>query len=182
MLVGKKCILRALEPKDADELIKYVNDWEVRQYLQVFIPLTKTDEINFIENVRTQMIALKEFVFGIEVIPEKKLVGTTGLHKVDWKNKNAEFGIAIWNKNYWGKGIGTEATQLLLKYAFEELGFHRIYLRVFGFNLRAIKCYEKVGFKQEGILRETLWRDGKWHNTIIMGILEHEYRELYMKK
>ena len=97
--------------------------------------------------------------------------------KVDWKNRNAELGIAIWKKDYWGKGYGADAIKTLLKYAFHELNLHKVYLRVYDFNKRAIRCYEKAGFKKEGILREVFWRNGKWHDTILMGILQSEFEQ-----
>lgn len=74
-----------------------------------------------------------------------------------------------------GQGIGRDAFELLLNYAFNELNFHRLSLRVFSFNRRAITLYKKLGFKEEGIMREAFYRSGQWHDIHMMGILKGEY-------
>lgn len=102
-------------------------------------------------------------------------IGLTSLISIDVKNRNAELVIDIGEPDYWGKGYGQEALGLLLRYAFMELNLHRISLRVFDFNTRAIKLYDKLGFKQEGISREFLFRNGAWHHVIHMGLLQSEY-------
>lgn len=177
LLAGEKCILRALEPNDAKVLSKIVNNWEVRKFLAQFLPFTEEDELAFINFARERMKAQTDFIFGIEHKTDKLLIGTISLNKVDWKNRHAELGIAIWNPNYWNKGIGTDAINVLLKYAFDELGLHKVYLRVFEFNKRAIRCYEKIGFKIKGTFRDDLWRDGKYYNSLYMDILDYEFRK-----
>lgn len=108
-------------------------------------------------------------------------IGITSLVQIDRKNRNAECIIDIGDKEYWGKGYGTEALSLLLDYAFSEMNLHRVSLQVFAFNLKAISMYRKIGFKQEGILREFLFREGAWHDLIQMGILKHEYNGKKLK-
>ncbi len=90
-------------------------------------------------------------------------------------NHNAEFGIVIWNKQYWDQGLGAEATQLLLKYAFEQLNLNRVGLQVFAFNDRAIAMYNKVGFQQVGKLRKSVFRDGSYHDELLMDILREDW-------
>jgi diamine N-acetyltransferase len=104
-------------------------------------------------------------------------IGITSLVRIDTANRNAECIIDIGEKEYWGQGYGAEALRLLLRYAFLELGLHRVCLRVFSFNTRAIRLYKKLGFQEEGRLRESLFRSGQWHDTLIMAILEHEFRQ-----
>ncbi|WP_019422603.1 GNAT family N-acetyltransferase [Paenibacillus profundus] len=104
-------------------------------------------------------------------------IGITSLISIDFKNRNAELIIDIGEPDYWGKGYGQEALGLLLRYAFMELNLHRISLRVFDFNTRALKLYEKLGFQQEGMSREALFRNGAWHHIIHMGLLQSEYSE-----
>ncbi len=177
MLVGEKVVLRGLELRDAKELHKYVNDWEVRQYLNMFYPISEVEEEEFVKSSWEKRKSGTDFIFAIDDRESGQLIGTIGLHRIDWKNRNAELGIAIWKKDYWGKGYGADAIKTLLKYAFHELNLHKIYLRVYDFNKRAMRCYEKVGFKKEGILREAFWRNGKWHDTIFMGILQSEFEQ-----
>ncbi len=177
MLMGEKVVLRGLELHDAKELHKYVNDWEVRQYLGMFYPFSEIEEEEFVKNSWERRKNGTDFIFGICEKESGQLIGTIGLHKVDWKNRNAELGIAIWKKEYWGRGYGTDAIKTLLKYAFHELNLHRVYLRVYDFNKRALRCYEKAGFKKEGVMREAFWRNGEWHDTILMSILQNEFKQ-----
>ena len=89
----------------------------------------------------------------------------------------ATLGIVIGEKEYWGKGYGTEAVKTMLRYAFHELGLNRVELETYSFNPRAQRCYERAGFRREGVRRGALYRDGKFHDIIIMGILREEFLE-----
>jgi len=177
MLKGELVILRALEEEDAYELIKYVNDIEILQYLTLYRPLSLQDELEFIRRVREEMKQNRSFSFAVVDKGANKLIGTIGLHNVDWISRNAELGIVIWKKEYWGRGYGTDAMKLLLYYGFTFLNLHRIWLRVYSFNKRAIRAYEKIGFKMEGTLREHVFKNGRYLDIHIMGILKYEFEE-----
>ena len=94
-------------------------------------------------------------------------------------DKRARYAIGIFNVQKLGIGLGTEATKLVLCYAFETLGLHRVELCVLEYNKRAIKCYQKCGFVQEGLEREDALVEGRWETDVRMSILEREYRTLY---
>ena len=100
------------------------------------------------------------------------------VHDTNVQQRVARYRIGIFNRDYWNRGIGTEATRLVLRFGFEDLGLHRIELRVVDYNVRAIKSYEKAGFVKEGVERETVFLDGQWHSDLRMAILEQEYRAL----
>jgi RimJ/RimL family protein N-acetyltransferase len=85
------------------------------------------------------------------------------------------YALGIWNESYMSRGIGVETTMLVLGYAFDVLKLHRVGLKVLDYNERAINCYQKCGFKQEGILRDSAYIEGAFHSDIIMSILEDEY-------
>ena len=104
-------------------------------------------------------------------------LGQISLHKIDWKNSNAELGIVIGNKEYWGKGYGTEAIKILLQHAFNQMNLYKIYLQVFEFNQRGIRCYEKCGFTKEGKLRKNHFYKAKYYDVILMGILKDEFEK-----
>jgi len=104
----------------------------------------------------------------------KEMVGIIGLTPYLQDNKG-RLSIEIYNQNARGKGIGIEAIKLVLKYAFEDLKYHKVYLRVFDININAIKCYEKCGFVREGIDREGVLINGLYHSDIYMGILISDY-------
>ena len=76
--------------------------------------------------------------------------------------------IYIGNLEYWGKGYGTQALKLLIEFAFNKINLHMLYLEVFSYNKGAIKTYEKLGFKKDGILRQSKFQDGKYYDKIIM--------------
>ena len=107
-----------------------------------------------------------------------RCTGTARLHQLDEQNRRARYAIGIDSPDDWGQGIGTDATKLVLKFAFEELHLHRVELRVLDYNERAIRCYEKCGFVREGVEREGALVADEFRSDIIMGILENEYREI----
>ena len=172
MLKGEKCVLRPLRMEDAKILSEIANDIEVRDYLSNVFPYTEIVEENFIKSLSSQKVPT-DIVFGIEI--DGKLIGTVGIHRINWASRNGYLGIAIFDKGFWNRGIGTEATSLILKYAFEYLNLHKILLEVYEYNERAIRVYEKLGFKREGILRKNHYLKGKYYDVIVMGILQEEY-------
>lgn len=97
------------------------------------------------------------------------------------EDDKAKFSIEIYDSNLYGYGIGTNVTKMILKYAFESLKYHKVYLRVLDFNTRAIKCYEKCGFIKEGIDREGALINSTYCNDIYMGILKSNYTSLSYK-
>ncbi|MCA9914152.1 MAG: GNAT family N-acetyltransferase, partial [Anaerolineae bacterium] len=104
-------------------------------------------------------------------------IGFINLWGIKPKNQNAELGILIGRKDLWGQGLGKESLRLMLHYAFSELNLHRVTLHVFSTNERAIRAYQSVGFVEEGRLREEIYRAGRWIDSVVMGILKHEYLE-----
>lgn len=108
-------------------------------------------------------------------------VGNIGLHSIDNVNRRASLGIVIGEKSEWGKGLGSDALRTVLVYAFRELNLHKVSLRVFRNNERAIKSYERCGFSREGIEREQVFKDGKYHDLYVMSILDREFEETSKK-
>lgn len=106
-------------------------------------------------------------------------IGNARLHQIDLANRRARYAIGIFDPTCWGRGFGTEATSLILGYAFEVLQLHRVDLCVLAYNQRAIRAYTKAGFVQEGIEREGVWLAGRWESDVWMSILEHGYRALH---
>lgn len=108
------------------------------------------------------------------VIEGPTLLGSVRLDRVDLADRRASFAIGLLRSENLGKGIGTEAARRVLSFAFSELKLHRVSLRVLAINERAIRSYQKCGFRIEGRERETAFLDGEWHDDLIMGMLEHE--------
>jgi len=173
MIMGKRVILRALEKEDIKNCWKWINDPEIIKGLYMIFPMSKYEEEKWYER---SIGDDRNKYFAIEV--NKKHIGNIGLHGIDWINRKAELGIMIGEKDYLNKGYGTDAIKTTLRYAFNKMNLHKIQLRVYEFNKRALKCYEKCGFKKEGVMREDLFRDGKYYNAVFMSILRSEFNEI----
>jgi RimJ/RimL family protein N-acetyltransferase len=113
--------------------------------------------------------------FCIRTTQEDRLIGYIGLWELAWSHGEAEVGIAIGDREYWGNGYGTEAMRLILRHAFLELNLYRIMLGVFEYNTRAIRSYKKNGLIIEGRMRKAIYRDGDRADIIYMGILCEEW-------
>jgi RimJ/RimL family protein N-acetyltransferase len=97
------------------------------------------------------------------------------LSGISWSNGNSWVGIGIGEREYWGRGYGTDAMRVVLRFAFQELNLHRVSLSVFAYNERAVRSYVKAGFREEGRTRELMLREGTRHDVIEMGILREEW-------
>ena len=177
MFMGELVRLGPIEREYLPRYIEWLNDWEVRRFLAPTLPhpLTIQDEEDWFNHQRNDQHSR---IFAVLTRSEGKVIGNCGLHQIDWTNRTAILGIFIGDKNYWGKGFGTDATQSLLRYAFDQAGLHRIELQVFAFNLRGMRVYEKCGFKLEGTRKQALFREGQWHDEHIMAILRDEWLAL----
>lgn len=176
MYTGQLVRLREYKREDVVQAQRYLNDPEVKRLLQPGIPFLYTleDEHRWFDS----MSASKEtYSFAIETLEDKRYIGGCGLNHIDWKNSVAVVGIFIGDKEYWGRGYGTDAMKVLVKFIFEQMNINKIKLNVYSFNNRAVKSYEKCGFKLEGTLRQEIFRDGKYHDEYVMSILKEEYFE-----
>ena len=124
---------------------------------------------------QVRMLAPDALAYSILELPSKRLVGFTTFSALDGDNGSVMFHITIGERDAWGHGLGTEATELMLHHAFERLGLHRVGLTVFSYNARAIRAYEKAGFRIEGRLREAIQRQGVYFDEVQMGILAGEW-------
>jgi RimJ/RimL family protein N-acetyltransferase len=113
--------------------------------------------------------------FRIRGMADERLLGFLAVHSIEWNNQVGEISIGIGDPADWGKGYGGEAMRLALRYAFHELNLNRVWLTVISYNARAIHLYEKLGFRQEGSMREAVLRDGKRHDMMVMGLLRSEW-------
>ncbi|WP_047986293.1 GNAT family N-acetyltransferase [Ornithinibacillus californiensis] len=174
MLSSNRLLLRKMEERDIETYHSWRNDLDVMKTTNLSLDLYTLNETrNFVDNIILNSTSSKSYI--IEQRDRNIPIGVTSLINIDTKNRNAECIIDIGEKEYWGMGYGTEALKLLLDYAFLELNLHRVSLRVFSLNERAIHIYKKLGFVQEGVIREGLYRNGKWQDIITMGILKGEY-------
>ncbi len=173
--------LRAFEPEDVDTIVRWVNDEMVTRYLSdaLIYPVSKADEQKWLESISGTNH--KEKVFAIETL-NRELIGSVGLHNINWIERKAEMGIMIGEKEFWNKGYGSDALHEVLRIAFEKMNLNRVYLRVYENNSRAIRVYEKCGFQKEGVLRQDHYRGHQYYDTLVMGILRSEYLERFGAK
>jgi len=117
-------------------------------------------------------------MFLIRANEDDRIIGFANLDYISWSQGDSYMGIGLGDRTCWGRGYGSEAMNILLRYAFTELNLHRLTLTVFEFNERAVRMYQRCGFKIEGIVREVLYRDGRRWDLISMGLLRDEWMEL----
>jgi RimJ/RimL family protein N-acetyltransferase len=123
---------------------------------------------------KSDVILVIEAIEGASTRP----IGNCGLHDINPKDHKAIFGIVVGEKDYWSKAYGTEAARLMINYGFQQLNLHRISSSAFGFNERSIKFHKKVGFREEGRLRQAIFKNGEYHDLVLFGILREEWRGL----
>lgn len=159
--------LRPIRLSDAPRYVKWLNDPAITNNLSVNPGLTLRQEKVWIK--KAIIDPLKK---SLAIIYKGEHVGGVALDKIDPINKNAEFGIFIGNKKYWGLGIGTIATKKMVAYRFDKLKLHKIYLRVTPHNKKAIYIYQKLGFKKEGYLKHHVKKSGQFKDQILMAIIK----------
>lgn len=174
IVTTKRLELRPLETSDAQFLADLINDPEVRSSLGAYdliAPVSIDYEEKWVENVATRndqthlMIQTRRASRPIGMVSTKDINRRTGSVHVTIMLERAS----------WGKGYGEEALGALVGFLFDSMNAHRVWLRVDARNERAIKCYEKCGFRKEGTLREDNFADGQWQSSHIMSVLSHEY-------
>lgn len=173
MFENKIIKLRKLSTNDYSTYHNWRNDIEVMKMTSPQLDIYTLEETEQFISVIASQANAKGYM--IEHKESGQTVGIVSLINIDYKNRSAECILDIGARDMWGKGIGTSAMSLILGFAFYELNLHRVYLQVFSFNERAIKLYEKMGFTHDGKFREAIYRDGRWHDTVIMSILKKEY-------
>lgn len=176
-LLGDRCYLRPLREADIEgNWLHWFNDPEVTSLMiRGSFPATVESQTAFYRSVTDG--SESDLVLAIVAREGGTHVGNVGLHRIDWQHRNAEFGIVIGEREFWGRGIGTEATRMICRHGFDRLNLHRIWLGVFADHAAAIRSYEKVGFKVEGTMRAEILRQGRWHDKVIMGLLADDLRD-----
>jgi len=170
--IGKTIYLRPLECGDASLLQQWINDPEVTRTLLAYQPINLAAEERWIDELyKTD----HEVVLGIAIVASDKLIGAVGLHRIDYKNRHAQFGIVIGDRHEWHKGYGTEATGVMVAYAFDTLNLNRVWLHVYVTNPYGMRAYEKAGFQKEGVLRQETFRDGRYVDAVAMAILRADW-------
>jgi RimJ/RimL family protein N-acetyltransferase len=180
MIIGNQVRFRAIEKDDLPNFVRWLNDPEVKAGLSLLYPLSLAEEEVWFDDMLNR--PPRERPLAIEIQPDPGedrwvFVGNCSIFKVDLENRSAEIGIHIGEKEYWDQGFGTKAVQLLLNHGFNNINLHRIYLRVFESNQRAVRSYQKAGLILEGRMREAQYIDGSYVDVLLMSVLRHEWQK-----
>ncbi|MBV7272938.1 GNAT family N-acetyltransferase [Clostridiaceae bacterium UIB06] len=179
LLKGNNLRLTSLKENDLNIFEDWYNDINfLRNYDMVAaFPKSQSELLSMLTAIRTSN---DRYIFAVRTIAENKFIGVTGFENILWNNGVATIYIGIGDDSFKGKGLGKESLSLTMDFGFEELNLHRIQLNVLSYNTPAIKLYESLGFKREGIYREFVHRDGKRHDMYLYGILRSEWKS-YLK-
>ncbi len=169
---GKLVRLTVVDPeKDAEFLAKWNHDSEFSRLLNDDAAYMWTPK-QIKEWYEKEQ---KNYDFIIRTLIDDRPIGFISLSGFNWAARHAWVGIGLGEREFWGKGYGTEAMQILLRFAFEEINLNRVNLTVFEYNLRAQKSYLKCGFVEEGRARKSMNREGERWDVVYMGILRSEW-------
>ncbi len=170
-LVGDRIYLSPRSSEDYEIFAEWLNDFQVADYVGRSGKLmTKEGEKEYLEANNNP-----EATFSIVDLENDKLIGSVSIESIDHLNRCGTLGIFIGDKNYRDKGYGTEAIRIILEYGFKYLNLKNIKLDVMGFNERAIRCYQKCGFKEYGRRRKCKYINGQYYDVISMDILDEEF-------
>ena len=176
MLTGSRVVLRRHVPENLAAFRRWYSDPEIARLARYQEDPMRPEEIERFFAAR--VVGEDALAMAIHERGTDRLVGTCAFSQLDGENGSALYHITIGEKDAWGRGLGTEATRLMLDHAFGTLGLHRIALFVFEFNERAIRTYRRCGFVIEGRARESIFRDGSWWDELAMSVLESDWRSL----
>lgn len=167
MIVGEKILLRPIDMNDINTLFKIHNDIKFKK-LAMFhpFPVTFGQDKKWVDDI-TSDTSNKSIYFAIEEKGTKLFAGYASLRNINWVNRNCYFGIVI-VPDLQGKGIGKEATQLIINYAIKNINLKKIQLEVISENQNAIKLYKDSGFIEEGTLRKQYYFEGFYYDVLLM--------------
>ena len=171
-LIGPSVYLRPVEVADAAAVQPWFNDPDVRRTVRRNQPMSLAAEEEFLRRASDSAANLP---LAVMTRGEDRFIGLTGLHEIDDRSRHAAFGLLIGDKSMWGRGYGTEVTRLVVEHAFRTMNLNRVWLHVFEYNERGIRAYARVGFREEGRLRQHTFHDGRYWDVLTMGLLRDEW-------
>ncbi len=172
---GERIFLRPLRLEDAEQIFENVKKKEDRPLAYVIpFPYEKKDAIEFIEKSLKQGEAREAFQLAIESKETGEVIGSCGLHNVNWDHRNTEIGYLIRVQER-RKGYATEAVQLLLELAFNEFEFYKVQAKAFDINEPSKRVLEKNGFEKEGLFKSQVYKEGNYYDEVRYGLLKGDW-------
>lgn len=172
-IIGERIYLSPINEGDCEQYARWLNDFEITDRLGMsdFVTTMKSEKEWLEDNLKKG-----NHVYGIILAETDEIIGNIGIESIRGTSRRADVGLFIGDEKYRNKGYGAEALRLACHYAFDKLNLHSLHLNVFEFNQRAVACYKKVGFREAGRLREAYYCNGKYHDVIIMDILQSDLK------
>jgi RimJ/RimL family protein N-acetyltransferase len=158
-------------PEYLDTYRSWLADLELTRYLLVRFPPSERQEEEWYQR---QASSDANVIWAIVV--EEQVIGTTGLHNIDWINRHASSGMLIGDRSQWGKGYASQAVALRTAYAFQELGLERLETESFAVNTPMHRALEKSGYRKIGMKKHYVYRGGVWHDAFIFELLRDEWQ------
>ncbi len=174
---SERVYLRPAERSDLPHFVRWFADAEVTRHLALRAPFSLAMEEKWFEGMLERQ-GKTDYHFVACLLSDGRPIGTVGLHGLDLENGKAEFGISIGEKSEWNRGYGTEALNAICDFGFGALRLERIELHVYEGNARAIRSYEKAGFRLEGRLRNAHFGEGRHFDVLVMALLRDEWLAL----
>ena len=168
MIAGDLVILRALESSDLERCYRWMNDPNIVRTLKSRYPMPFEKEAEWLENAVSH--SSMERHFAIERKDDRTHIGNASLHDIDWVSRTAVFGMFIGDPSAWNRGFGTDAVRTLVRFTFEEMNLRKLKINVFDYNERAKHVLFAIGFEQEGKLMKEFYREGQYHDLVILSI------------
>jgi len=167
---AKRVSLRALGTEDLERTLVWVNDPEVTRFTGTVYPISGSEHQLWYQELLKDG---KRRMFAV-VTADGRHIGNVGLKNIDWIARKAEVMFYIGEAQFRGKGYGKEAIAALVDFAYQRLNLRRLYANAFSYNERSIKSLERCGFQREGLLKDDVFRDGRYHDVVVLGVLRKE--------
>ncbi|HEX8411693.1 MAG TPA: GNAT family protein [Thermoanaerobaculia bacterium] len=174
MIAGEHVILRAFERDDAERCYRWMNDPNIVRTLKTRYPIAFQNEIEWLDRAMHVSVNDSERHFAIEKKDDRSHIGNASIHDIEWVSRTAEFGLFIGEPSAWNKGFGSDAIRTLVRFAFDEMNLRKLRNNVFDYNDRAKHILETQGFVQEGRLRKEFYREGSYHDIVLLSIFRGE--------
>ncbi len=168
MIAGELVILRALEPEDLERCYRWMNDPNIVRTLKSRYPMPFHLEAQWLENAVRESFDQRHF--AIERKDNRTHIGNASIHEIDWVSRTAQFGLFIGDPTAWNRGFGSDAVRTLVQFAFIEMNLRKLRIHVFDYNERAKHVLAAAGFVQEGKLEREYFREGTYHDLVILSV------------
>lgn len=173
VIAGTQVTLRPPDESDPERFVTWFSDTAVTRYLKRPFPLAIDEERAWFKATGES----KTIVYWV-IEAEGRAIGASGIHNIDWLNAHATTGTVIGERSLWGRGYGSEAMRLRTDYAFRELNLHKLTSGAFMENEPSKRALQRAGYRETGIERQHLWREGRWHDHWRCEILRADWEAL----